>query len=210
MNALSIDQFYICISLASFASRRIQSKSVSLDLNYFGSAPSGALGKSTTTSSNSGSIAGAIIGGVLGAIALISIVCVVTVLLLAYYVQRKGQVPVKQEERKSVEMQEVYTPPTTSTNVYDQLPSDLNPVDVVHNSVPETSITQNVEQAEEHVVVDPVVPEVVVGEQQPEHTDTITEQEPENVVRATEQESENVVLEFPEVEPAKLQNNEAQ
>jgi hypothetical protein len=195
INALSTDQFYICISLASFASRRVQAKSVSLDVNYFGSAPGGALGKSSSTSSNSGAIAGAIIGAVLGAIALTSVIGVVIVLLLAYYVQRRGQVPVKQEDRKSVEMQEVYTPPSSSTNVYDQLPT--------HNA-PETIITENAEQ--EPVIVEPVVPEVVAEEQQP--IDTATEQEPENVVPTVEQEPDNVVLEFPEVESAKSQNNE--
>jgi hypothetical protein len=176
INALSTDQFYICISLASFASRRVQAKSVLLDVIYFGSTPKGTLGKNTLTSATSGAgIAGAIIGGVLGAIALVSVLCVVTVLLLAHYVQRRSQVPVKQEARKTVEMQEVYTPPSTSTHVYDQLPtyaysSALNSIDIVSHApaeyqtliqnvvVPETTV----EQVNEPVIVDSIVPEVVV------------------------------------------------
>jgi hypothetical protein len=199
INALSTDQFYICISLASFASRRVQAKSVLLDVIYFGSTPKGTLGKNTLTSATSGAgIAGAIIGGVLGVIALVSVLCVVTVLLLAYYVQRRSQVPVKQEARKIVEMQEVYTPPSTSTHVYDQLPtytysSAHNSIDVVshapaeyqtliqHVVVPETTV----EQANKPVIVDSIVPEVVV-EEEPEYQTSIQDTIPELVERPTE------------------------
>jgi hypothetical protein len=136
INALTQDQFSVCVALSSSSARSIQqaTKSLQVDIHYYGTQGIGTTGDLKTNPAptflqpqaiSGGAIAGAVIGSILGCLLLVVVVVGIVCAIILY---RKAQKSVKVNKQS---MYDIEMPPRRASAIQiDGVPSPISPEEI--------------------------------------------------------------------------------